>query len=170
MTRQDRQYRMHDNTRKERFSLAYVEAVASLAGFHIAEPRVDFDSVDGVLIADFGRRPRIEFQAKATSQELMRENHLSFQLSCKNYNDLRAENLIIPRLLIVLLMPRDDTRWLSQTKDELCLRHCAYWVSLQGQPPRPDSRTVTVQIPVGNIFSSEELSDLMKKAERGESL
>ena len=161
---------MHDNTRKERFSLAYIEAVASLAGFHIAEPRVDFDSVDGTLKADFGRRPRIEFQAKATSQDLMRETHLSFPLPIKNYDDLRADDPINPRLLIVLFMPRDDTKWLSQTREELCLRHCAYWMSLRGEPPSRNVSTVTVPIPVDNIFSSGQLSELMRKAERGESL
>ena len=161
---------MHGNTMKERFSLAFIEAVASMAGFYIDEPRVDFDSVDGTLKADFGRRPRIEFQAKATSQDLLKDSHLSYPLPIKNYDDLRVDNSIIPRLLIVLLMPQDDSKWLSHTREELCLRYCAYWMSLRGQPPTHNVSTETVHIPVDNIFCGEQLSELMKKAERGESL
>ena len=64
---------MDQNEQKARFSLSYIEAVASQAGFQVVETRVDRDSVDGVLIADFGRRPRIEFQAKATARDVIGE-------------------------------------------------------------------------------------------------
>lgn len=160
---------MYRNTIKERFSLAFIEAVASKAGFYVDEPRVDYDSVDGTLKADFGRRPRIDFQAKATSQDIVRQRNLHFPLPIKNYDDLRTDP-INPRLLIVVLMPEDDSEWLSQSSEELCLRHCAYWTSLRGRPPTRNRSTVTIQIPVGNIFSSEQLSELMRKAERGDSL
>ena len=48
----------------EQISLTYVRAVASQAGYQVTIPESDNDSVDGVLMAQFGRRPRIEFQAK----------------------------------------------------------------------------------------------------------
>ncbi len=160
---------MDRNAMKERFSLAYIEAVASQAGYQIVEPRVDHDSVDGTLMGDFGRRPRIDFQAKATSQDILRESHLAFPLPIKNYNDLK-ESTRTPRILIVVLMPGEETQWLKQTNDELCLRHCAYWLSVEGQPDVPNTSSVTVRIPVANMFSSEQLTDLMRKAERGHSL
>lgn len=155
---------------KERFSLAYIEAVASKAGFQVDEPKVDLDSVDGTLRANFGRRPRIEFQAKATSQDILRESHLSFHLPIDNYNDLRVDEPINPRILIVLLMPKDESQWLCHTREELCLRYCAYWRSLEGNPPTENTTTIAVHIPVCNIFDSGQLSQLMEKAERGESL
>ncbi len=157
------------NAQMERFSLSYVEAVASQAGYHIAQPRVDHDSVDGVLIADFGRRPRIEFQAKATRKDIIRSATANFPLSIKNYNDLRVD-VKNPRILIVLLMPEEKSLWLKQTQEELCLRHCAYWMSLEGQPDRPNTSSVTVQVPTANIFNSEQLIDLMEKAEKGDAL
>ena len=161
---------MQRNTMKERFSLAFIGAVASKAGFHIDEPRVDSDSVDGTLRADFGRRPRMEFQAKATSQDSLRDSHLSFHLPVNNYEDLRVDEPINPRILIVLLMPKDESQWLCHTREELCLRYCAYWKSLEGKPPTQNTTTIAVQIPVCNIFNSGQLSELMEKAERGESL
>ena len=62
---------------KERFSLAFIEAIASQAGYHIVEPRLDQDSVDGILMGDSGSRPRIDFQAKANSRDVLRETHLN---------------------------------------------------------------------------------------------
>ena len=160
---------MHRNAMKERFSLAYIEAIASQAGFHVVESKVDYDSVDGTLVGDFGRRPRIEFQAKATSQDILRKDILAFPLPIKNYDDLRSEALN-PRILIVVLMPQDESQWLNQTNEELCLRHCAYWLSLEGEPAKHNIHNVTIHIPLANIFSSEILSALMKKTERRESL
>ena len=94
------------NTMKERFSFAYIRAVAAHAGFYVDEPQVDRSSIDGVLRADFGRGPRIEFQAKATSQDILRENHLAFPLPIGNYKDL-TQDAMIPRILIVVLMPQE---------------------------------------------------------------
>ena len=155
-----------DNIRKERFSLAYIRAVAAHAGFYTDEPQVDRSSIDGVLRADFGRGPRIEFQAKATSQDIRREDHLALPLPIGNYKDL-AHDSMIPRILVVVLMPQEQAQWLSQTSDELCLRHCAYWLSLKGQPSIENTTSVTVHIPVANVFGSEQLAVLMGKVERG---
>ena len=155
------------NISKERFSLAYIRAVAAHAGFYTDEPQVDRSSIDGVLRADFGRGPRIEFQAKATSQDIHREDHLAFSLPIGNYRDLSQEAMV-PRILIVVLMPQERAQWLHQTSRELCMRHCAYWLSMSGQPPVPNTTSVTVRIPVANIFGSEQLSDLMENVERGE--
>lgn len=109
---------------KERFSIAYIEAVASQAGYHVTEPAVDHDSVDGILMGDSRSRPRIDFRAKATSQDVLRESHISFPLPIKNYNDLRAGSRT-PRILIVALIPSEVAEWTKHSRDELCLRHCA---------------------------------------------
>lgn len=160
---------MDVNAMKERFSFAYIEAVASRAGYQLSEPRVDRDSVDGILSGNFGTRPRIEFQAKATSQEILKNDHLSFPLPVNNYEDLRADTRV-PRILIVLRMPHDISEWLNQTGDELCMRYCAYWLSLEGLPAASNTSTVSVHVPLANMFNSEQLSDLMDKVDRGESL
>ena len=160
---------MTPQMRMEQFSLAYVRAVVSVAGYQVGRPEPDVDSVDGVLLASFGRRPRIDFQAKATSQALLRNGVIHFPLPVKNYDDLRADTRT-PRLLIVLLIPGDDSDWLTQTDDELCLRRCAYWFSLAGRPAVTNVRTVTVQIPIANMFDRTQLDSLMSRANAGSPL
>lgn len=160
---------MTPNLQMEQLSLAYIRAVAASVGYQVTRPEPDVDSVDGVLMASFGRRPRIEFQAKATTQDILQGDELRFPLPIKNYNDLRADTRT-PRVLIVLLMPGQQSDWMEQTSSELCLRRCAYWLSLENWQSTSNSGTFTVPIPVINVFESHKLVDLMQKAERGEPL
>jgi hypothetical protein len=160
---------MTPNSQMELLSLAYVRAVAAYAGYQVSRPEIDNDSIDGILIASVGRRARIDFQAKATTQDLLRGDRIRFPLSIKNYNDLCASTLT-PRILVVLMMPQDRDMWLGQTNEELCLRRCAYWMSLENLPKVPNKNSVTVYVPTANIFSSEQLVNLMRKVEKGETL
>ena len=160
---------MTPNWQMEQLSLAYIRTVAAKAGFQVTRPELDIDSVDGVLMADFGRRPRVDFQAKSTTRDVLGDDALHFPLPVKNYNDLRADTRT-PRILIVLLMSDDDARWVAQSEEELCLRHCAYWLSLEDRPATANTSSVTVQIPTTNIFSVDQLITLMGKVDRGESL
>ena len=61
---------MTPNLKMEQRSLAVIRAVAADAGYQVVTPEPDVDSVDGVLMASFGRRPRIEFQAKSTARDI----------------------------------------------------------------------------------------------------
>ena len=161
---------MVDTNMMERFSLAYLEAVASQAGCWIADPRIDRNSVDGTLRGEpNGRLCAIDFQAKATSQDIVRGDRLSFRLPIGNYNDLRLQTRF-PRILIVLLMPKETENWLNQTEDELCMRHCAYWRSIEGEPDVPNKDNVTVPIPLSEMFNGDQLADMMDRADRGEPL
>ncbi|MFM5980640.1 MAG: DUF4365 domain-containing protein, partial [Sphaerospermopsis kisseleviana] len=49
----------------------------------------------------------------------------------------------------------------DDSETELCLRRCAYWVSLRGQPQTQNTETVTVYIPRKNVFTVDALKNLM---------
>lgn len=83
---------MTPNIRMEQLSLAYIRAVAADAGYQVSRPDPDMDSVDGILMSSQGRRPRIEFQAKATSRDIGRDGNIRFPLPVKNYEKLRADS------------------------------------------------------------------------------
>lgn len=166
---------MTENEQKQQFSFAYVHAVASRAGITCQIQVVDFDSVDVILGADGWvhkeavlRSPRLEVQLKATSQDVLRSDHLTFTLPRKNYDDLRERSLI-PRLLVVLLMPGDLEEWLQQSEAQMLLRRAAYWLSLRGMP-QVETTTVTVHLPRANLFTAVQLRELMERVSREESL
>lgn len=156
---------MHLTNKIERLSLAYVAAVAAKAGYELVESADDYDSVDGMLRAATGRRPRIEFQAKGSTRLLLKDDHVAYPLSRKNYDELRIET-IVPRLLFVVLIPNEEDSWLSHSEDELIVRHCGYWHTLRGMPEE-DKATITVHLPRSQVLRPDQLADLMDRAERG---
>ena len=160
---------MTPEQRMEQFSFAYVRAVAAHADCAVTDNYYpDINSKDGTISADWGRRrPKIDFQAKATSQDVLRDGSVRFPLPMNNYNDLRRRDTV-PHILIVLLMPKDDADWLNQTSEELTMRRCAYWMSLEGMSESPNVSTVTVRVPVSQPFDSAQLRDMMNRVDRGE--
>ncbi len=167
---------MTENEQKQQLSIAYVHAVAARAGFATEVTGVDDDSVD-VTIAARGKvhdqavllSPRIEVQLKASSQDLLRDDHLSFRLPIKNYDDLRGETLV-PRLLVLLLLPHEKESWLEHRDDELVLRRSAYWSSLRGRPPTGNTASMTIAVPCGQRFTFEGLREMMHKIAKKETL
>ena len=160
----------------EQFSRSYVRAVACVAGYTIYEPEVDDDSVDmGIAGRSFDglpRPPRIEIQLKCTAGNIIRGDKIAFVLRRKNYDELRLthENIVVPRLLVVVHIPEAEEEWLRQTEDELSLRKCGYWVSLSGRPETSNRASVTVDLPRSNRFDVEHLRGLMGRASRKEPL
>ena len=65
-------------------------------------------------------------------------------------------------------MPEDDADWLNQTREELAMSRCAYWMSLEGKSESPNVSTVTVHVPVSQTFDSAQLRDMMNRVDRGE--
>lgn len=161
---------MTPNLQMASLSLAGIRAVAADAGCKVSIPDSDTDSVDGLILFDSGRRPRLEFQAKATTRDVLRGGDIHFPLPVNNYNDLRVVGPVVPRVLIVLLMPVEPERWLSQTSDALSLRHCLYWHCIEGEPDKPNTNNVTVVLPEAQKFDKAQLHSLMGKVERGEPL
>lgn len=164
------------NHQKEQLSVAYIRAVAAAAGFSCTKPEVDDDSVD-VLIACSGsygddvvlRSPRIELQAKATAEPHPLTDHeecLKYPLSVKNYDDLRGATLV-PRILVVMIVPQNVEDWIEQDDERLLVRYSAYWVSLYNEPETTNGTTITVGLPKKQLFNVENLRIMMDTVSRG---
>jgi Domain of unknown function (DUF4365) len=164
------------NEQKQQLSVAYVHAVAARAGYTCQVQTVDLDSVD-VKIGAVGyvhdqavfRSPEIAVQLKATSTLRMGKNYLTFPLKRKNYDELRALNLI-PRLVVVLVLPKDPQEWIETNEECMISRRCAYWASLLGMPETSNTRSVSVHLPRSQRFDVEQLQRLMQRVSRQEPL
>lgn len=165
-----------ENRIKEEISLAYVLAVAATKKFATELTRVDADSVDATIRYN-GRldkdstlhSPEIKLQLKATSNPVIRDGNIHFPLPIKNYNDLRLRSTT-PRLLVVLCMSNDPEDWLTHSPDELVLKKCAYFCNLLGLPISSNETSVTVKIPMTNLFSPDVIHTLMIKSSKEEVL
>lgn len=155
------------NQRQEALSRAYVRAIAALAGVICSEPEQDF-GIDLCLrsVRQRGQRysdasGQLDLQIKSTMKANVRDTEVIHDLEVNNYEDLRESGENCPRILVVMVLPEDENQWLGQSTEELVLRHCAYWLSLEGFPVTTSTSTVRVSLPRGNVFSVEALGRLM---------
>lgn len=153
--------------REEALSRVYARAVAAGAGYKTADYDFDRDGVDLRIHAGGRMRPAIDLQLKATADlGVPTKGHYRFELKVRNYNLLRIDTQT-PRLLVVLDLPTDEVRWLTITTEELILRRCAYWLSLVGAPETDNRSSVTVRIPMGNVFDVNNLCLIMDRSRGG---
>ena len=153
--------------RKEALSRVYAHAVAARAGYLTAVYDQDRDGVDLRIQAGGEMRPAIELQLKATvNLAATDDGYFRFPLKRRNYDLLRIETQT-PRLLVVLDLPRDESRWMTITADELVLRRRAYWLNLKGMDKTTNRISVTVRIPEQNVFNPESLQALMVQSPEG---
>ena len=168
--------RMDPQKQKEEFQHAYVCALAAHAGLNRANFSVDDDSIDVTFQArgDFGqgrlRSPMIQVQLKCSSQDLISEGVIKYPLKIKNYNDLRGEDVVVPRYLAVLLVPEDLDQWLADHDDHISLFKSCHWLSLRNYGPTANEATVTVDVPLAQRLTSATLLQMMDRASAGESL
>ena len=161
----------HASWQQEQFSLAYVSAVASTAGFSVHHHVVDQDGID-VTIATHGglgtvRSPRIDAQVKSQVAGLPAKFPWSYALKVENFNKLRGDDFMVPRILIVVALPKDVDGWLGQSGKQLSLRHCGYWVSLRDEPASTNTENVTVHLPKKQRFSPAQLRAIMLRVGQG---
>jgi hypothetical protein len=165
---------MDPEKHKELFSRAHVAAIAGAAGFTFRPlDENDDDSCDAMISARGGPGPRIsprlEVQLKSTASPRFDKGraHLRFALKQKNYADLIDANTSLPRILLVVLVPRLSADWVRLTEDSLILFRCCYWHSLEGLPPTKNRFSTTVEIPRANLFTVEALAGIMLSIARG---
>jgi hypothetical protein len=160
------------NLRQEALSRAYVRAVAARAGVICGTTENDLGLdllLRAVVIHDqqyWDAGPQIDLQLKSTTRAEVRDGEVIYDLDVRAYDVMRQE-ANRPRLLVVLLLPEDESLWVSQSVDELILRRCAYWISLRGAAPTSNQATVRIAIPQGNVFSADALQRLMAEADGG---
>lgn len=152
------------------FSLAYVRAVAAVAGYFAAERDrgADKDGIDMEIHRrgpkGLTRSPRLEIQVKSERRDAPTDDTFSYKLKAKNFNDLCSSGLVelVPRILVLVLVPTDLTTWMGHSEAELALRHCGYWANLANEKPLANGVTSkAIHISRLNIFSPHALDIIM---------
>jgi hypothetical protein len=161
---------MDFNKQKEQFSIAYTRVVVAAAGYNIYKMDQDEDSID-LGIAATGdlscpRRPHLNVQLKCTGGGIPRGINLPFNLKMKNYNDLRVDSLV-PSVLVVVVVPNAVRHWIRPTESQITIRRSAYWISLNGRPPIPNTAQVSIHIPRSQQFTPAALKQIMQRIDNG---
>jgi hypothetical protein len=160
------------NEQKQQFSHAFVRAVVARCGLAYAVPETDDDSIDATLALRGGsgtvRSPKLDLQLKCTASITLTPTHLPFALPIKNYNELRPINVQVPRILVVVLVPDDITKWMDCKEAEFALRQCAYWASLRGLPDTTNTTTETVHLARNQVFDPMQLDAIFARLKLGQ--
>lgn len=168
---------VHITQRKEQISVAFINALAAAKGLKTYDYAIDDESVDIGLTAkghvgDY-RNPRIEIQLKCTETPSFHSDGLHFVLKRKNYEDLSATDLHVPKILVVLTVASNPEDWLHyDIKSEAFLMYCkAYWLSLKGKEALPEEQqSKTVVIPTTQEFNLDSLLQVVSDSGTGRRL
>jgi hypothetical protein len=111
------------------------------------------------------RSPKIDVQLKSIAREQLKAGERSFtlRLNKKNYDDLR-HRAMVPRLLVVLLLPRDPRQWIEQDDERMLSRYAAYYRSLSGCADAAQRGNVPVELFRKSLLSVDTLRRLMARA------
>jgi hypothetical protein len=159
--------------RQEGLCRAYVQAVAAQAGIgtcsHTPDYGIDLSlrtiQAKGAQREDAG--VQLDLQLRSTTRANVSESEVKYDLDVRTYEFLRAERPV-PRILVVLVLPEDEGQWLSQSPEELVIRHCAFWCSLRGATPTSASSSIRITIPRGQVFGVQAAQTLMSRLAQGE--
>jgi hypothetical protein len=152
------------SARQECFGDAFLLAAAASAGCDIALRRPDCDGIDWTVSYKlFSRRPKIDVQMKTWTGDGGSGDQIHYPLKRKNYDSLILTDVLVPRILVLVTVPKDPEAWIALSTEQLILHHCSYWASLAGRSPSDNESTVTVHIPRKNILTVQVLQELMKK-------
>jgi hypothetical protein len=159
--------------RQEALSRAYVQAVAAQAGMSYNVRERDY-GID-VMLCGIKRSgqgfmetgPYVDLQLKSTIRANVTATEVIYDLDVKNYELLRVVTKNRLRFLVVLVLPKSEKDWLNQTENELSVRQCAYWLSLEGWDEARPKSSIRISIPRQNVFSVSFLEELCKRVREG---
>jgi hypothetical protein len=160
----------------EQLQEGYVASVAATAGCSVEFIRRDLYTLDAMIIKSLDEeRQEISLMAqlKCTSRRKPDPAKGSFSYQFKRAADFKR--LAMPRkdpkaILLVMVTRPVQAEWTECNHEMLTVRHCCYWVSLEGRTVRPGVQSPSVPVPTSNIFDSEALTKIMDKLDRGEAL
>lgn len=162
---------------QEEISVCYFNAIAAKANTIVNRRNRDEDGIDVnvsktiIIEDDIPFVAEVNFQIKSVySKNFYGDvggNKIYYDLKSKNYNDLVRESAI-DRYLVLLILPEDNTQWVTENSDSLMIKKCMYYLSLRGNKPTNNKETVRVFFPTENVFDSSHLQALLEKSANGE--
>ena len=113
-----------------------VTLIAARAGCQVMEYPVDRNSRDIMISPISGQPVNIDAQLKSTVNLIDSGLTVKYDLSKKNYDELRATEVATAQILIVVDLHNLQDRWVRQSSRHLIFDKCAYWVSLYDAPAK----------------------------------
>ncbi|WP_424214678.1 DUF4365 domain-containing protein [Streptomyces sp. BI20] len=156
----------------ETLQVGYLHAVVAAAGCSLSQPfpdnGIDWHVSHGAPEHAIDDEVTVKVQLKATYQVAPEPAGTSFGFTLDNEHltKLARTPVVVPRILVVMVVPRIRADWLAAEPGALALRHCCYWTNLAGHPVTGRRRT-TVRVPTARIFDDRALCEIMTRVGSG---
>ena len=174
---------MNEETIKELLSVNFIRVIAEREGFIVTKVNKDFG--DDLLIKEVEKSAtksgfsflttgrQIGIQVKCTTEKSIKikKDKLSYRLRGRNYYHLAVrkkkwkENNHIPLLLVLLVLPKDETAWLKLNFLEggLTIGGKAYWYITPDLPKATlEKSAYTISISKENQLNLGSISQLFE--------
>lgn len=153
---------------KEQLSNRFIGILAVNNGYLIDKPELDlgidyqlkktktYTTINGSTRHTVDSR-YIDIQLKTTtiSSIIEEEDLIKYDLEAKNYNDMidRMSDGIAPLILILFVLPENQSDWVDIDENEIRLRKNAFWYRPEsGATMTPNSSTKRISIPRSNML------------------
>jgi hypothetical protein len=150
----------------EKLQDAYLGAIAAAAGCELSKPDPD-PGLDWTIGHKSKKHTRvrtakIDVGLKSTYQTGPSDNgEFSFTLKNEHHATLSEPLLYYPRLLVVMVLPKDVDAWVWSRTNWMIMRHSMYWVNLRGAQPTGNEKT-NVRVPYAQRFDAPELCRILQ--------
>ena len=166
------------DTIQSNLSFSYLHAVVSSVGGSCmrTDQVADNMGIDVTLMfqGKFSPRPVLRSipiigQLKSCRQSLrVVDGRIGYSLGSEQYRKYTLRSSA-EFLLFLFIVPENPETWLELTPQELILRKCCHWTSLNGAPPSAGNN-VTVYFPAKNLFNVVQLRKILETLSKGERL
>src|SRR5262245_48448823 len=105
------------NHKQEVISRVYVQAIIARCGFTCSSANLDYGvdlTIHDILKLGHGFCEsgfKIDLQLKSSIGAIVSATHIRYDLEVEAYNALVLQNLGTPRILVVLVLPEDESEW-----------------------------------------------------------
>jgi hypothetical protein len=162
----------------EQLQEGYVATVAATAGCSMEVVGRDFFGFDAWLIRPpsaigAGEETSVLVQMKNTTtiKPDPAKGTFSYQFKERKYFDaLAGKRKNTKAIGLIMVSPPEQALWTISEHDFLAVRHCCYWVDLEGYEVGAAVQQPSVKIPTANVFNAAALSAIMERLERGEAM
>lgn len=147
--------------------------LASAAGLTVARAEPDVTGDDFTIghkgVVGNIRHPKIDVQVKSGSRPGAdcKDGHWKYRMQAKHFNELAGTDFVLPRFLVLVIVPGHSADYATASHDVLVLKHAAFWLSLEDRQPvnrAPDTK-VPVDVPIDNLLTVDVLRTLMAPAD-----
>lgn len=170
---------MTEEHKKENLSCRCIESFANNLGYDVEVIKNDFGVDLRIIEYTFrllsgGKKNylptnrELKVQVKATTEKGIRRDKgkLKYDLRVKNFNDMvEHQQWQRPTYLFLVILPDDESKWLSHTQESLTLfRQCFWYIHPVGTAMTTNENTNVIEIPEDQYITEGTISDLLNSS------